>query len=119
VTQYFFSRASASWVGPLASVGFFDAPPATVVDEESGRVQFPSWPESEYLVRAAANLDSRHGLDWPDAGNAQVSKVRSRLGKPRSSRFARSILNNPVQQKPDMNLQTQARVKLITWGSRD
>ena len=35
VTQYFFSRASASWVGPLASVGFFDAPPATVVDEES------------------------------------------------------------------------------------
>jgi hypothetical protein len=34
---------------------------------------------------ARTNLDSRHGLDRPDAGNAQVSKVRSRLGKPRSS----------------------------------
>jgi hypothetical protein len=59
VTQYFFSRASASWVGPLASVGFFKEPPAAVVDEESGRVQFPAWPESEYLVRAAATQAQR------------------------------------------------------------
>jgi hypothetical protein len=51
VTQYFFSRASASWVGPLASAGFFTAPPDAVIDDGNGTVRLPAWPESEYLVR--------------------------------------------------------------------
>jgi hypothetical protein len=45
--------------GPLASAGFFRTPPAAVVDEQGRTVQFPVWPESEYLVRAAVQEPHR------------------------------------------------------------
>ena len=53
VSSYFFSRATAAWIIPLKVEGFFEAPPGPRVDEERGTVQFPSWPESEFLVRVA------------------------------------------------------------------
>src|SRR6266568_7628629 len=59
VTQYFFSKAPAAWVGPLHREGFFARPPSALVDEDSGTVQFPAWPPSQFLARVAA--------DTPDA----------------------------------------------------
>jgi hypothetical protein len=94
VAHYFFSRASASWAGPLASAGFFRAPPTAVVDEKGGTVQFPVWPESEYLVRAAAEEphrvaqiataipatdNSRVGLDLIQVAAALPANLAARL----------------------------------------
>lgn len=56
VTGYFFSRASAAWLGPLRETGFFSAPPPPEADEDAGTVQIPWWPESEYLARIAADI---------------------------------------------------------------
>ncbi|MFI5591190.1 hypothetical protein ACIA5G_39490 [Amycolatopsis sp. NPDC051758] len=55
VSTYFFSRASAGWLGPLRDEGFFTAPPQPEVDAESGMLMVPGWPESEYLARIAAD----------------------------------------------------------------
>jgi hypothetical protein len=95
VTQYFFFRASASWVGSLASVGFFDAPPAAVVDEESGRVQFPAWPESEYLVRAAAKQAQRVSqiaAAIPATDNSRVTYDLTQVAAALPVRFAASLV---------------------------
>jgi hypothetical protein len=55
VAQYFFSRASAAWVGPLHRNGFFARPPSALIDEDAGTVQFPAWPLSQFLARVAAD----------------------------------------------------------------
>jgi hypothetical protein len=54
VTQYFFSKASAAWVGPLHSQGFFARPPSPLIDDDAGTVQFPPWPPSQFLARMAS-----------------------------------------------------------------
>jgi hypothetical protein len=56
ITQYFFSRASAAWVGPLYRQGFFARPPSPLIDDDSGTVQFPPWPPSQFLARMAAEV---------------------------------------------------------------
>src|SRR2546421_2231539 len=55
VSDYFFSRASAAWIRPLGEAGFLVNPPAALVDEDNGGLQLPPWPESQYLVRVAAD----------------------------------------------------------------
>ena len=56
--EYFFSRLEdASWLPFLLEEGFFQNPlsPKTWTSEASERlVQFPNWPESQYLSRIAA-----------------------------------------------------------------
>ena len=76
VAHYFFSRASAAWIGPLAAENFFTAPPPALVDEDGPTVQFPPWPESQYLVRIAAEAPQAVAaavLAMPDTDNSRVS----------------------------------------------
>lgn len=54
--QRFFSRAPAAWIGPLTEKGFFRFPPEPRLDPVDGNLDMPSWPESEYLARVAAEV---------------------------------------------------------------
>jgi hypothetical protein len=56
VSSYFFSRATAAWISPLKAEGFFQAPPPPELDEDSGMLQLPPWPESQFLVRVASQV---------------------------------------------------------------
>lgn len=90
VLQYFFSRASAAWLNPLRHTGFFTAPPPAVVDEDAGMVQFPAWPESDYLVRVGpANpsdaVDAALGIPSTDNIRVHHDLVRVALAIPAHS----------------------------------
>src|SRR6185437_2461045 len=50
--EYFFSRLTTpDWIVPILEEGLFDQPPIAVRQGEY--IQFPFWPESEYLARVA------------------------------------------------------------------
>ncbi len=74
--RYFFDRlASLRRLGPLRDKGFFDKPPAPVIDDEQGTVRCPPWPESRYLARMAAHdPQTVIGIiaSIPDNGNVLV-----------------------------------------------
>lgn len=76
VADYFFSRAPATWVGPLRQAGFFTAPASAQVDENGGTVQMPPWPESDYLARVAAQAPDaviEAALAIPSTDNSRVN----------------------------------------------
>ena len=50
---YFFERASASWLRPLASIRRFLTSSAELVDVGGGYVRAPDWPQGRYLARVA------------------------------------------------------------------
>jgi hypothetical protein len=50
---YFFDRAGAPWLAPLAGIrGLLESTPP-VVDVGDGYVRFPSWPQGSFLARVA------------------------------------------------------------------
>src|SRR5271166_4081088 len=50
--EYFFGKlTSPDWIAPLQRKGRFSHPPETVVGDNY--IQFPPWPEGDYLVRMA------------------------------------------------------------------
>jgi hypothetical protein len=53
--SYFFGRASAAWLAPLAEGGYFASPPGPVLYPEDGTAEMPFWPESNFLARVAAD----------------------------------------------------------------
>ena len=58
--EYFFSRLTGpSWLEAMRAEGLFMHPPATVRSGEY--LQFPFWPESEYLARVASAAPSLAG----------------------------------------------------------
>jgi hypothetical protein len=87
VTHYFFSRASAAWLGPVRHAGFFAAPPPVEVDEDAGTVQIPAWPVSDYLVRVgpetpSAAVDAALAIPSTDNNRAHHDIVRLALAVP-------------------------------------
>jgi len=55
--EYFFAQLrSPKWISPLIEEGFFVEPPGPIV--EGNYIRFPFWPESQYLVRVAAEAPS-------------------------------------------------------------
>ncbi|MYA16007.1 MAG: hypothetical protein F4Z28_04200 [Gammaproteobacteria bacterium] len=67
--EYFFEHLeNPRWVSALADEGVFDDPPDPVQADEPGYVQFPSWPEGQYLARMAPAV--------PDAVAATLEKSR-------------------------------------------
>ncbi|WP_123605569.1 hypothetical protein [Micromonospora sp. Llam0] len=73
--HYFFSRATADWIGPLREEGFFATPPAPVFGEDQS-VTLPPWPETDYLVRISADdptgvLDAARSV--PATENSRVT----------------------------------------------
>jgi hypothetical protein len=76
VSSYFFSKATAAWISPLKAEVFFQAPPPAELDENSGTVQLPPWPESQYLVRVASQAPADVvdvALAIPATENARVN----------------------------------------------
>lgn len=54
--QYFFSRLkNPLWLGPLRERGYFNSPPA-LKKMPDGHVQYPHWPELDYLVAIAEEV---------------------------------------------------------------
>jgi len=76
--QVFFSKLeNPKWVTPLAAKGFFESAPTVSIDEQ-GRVRFNSWPEGEYLARAAPFVPSEVTdllLKIADSDNVIVQRV--------------------------------------------
>lgn len=55
---YFLSRLNnPNWVKPLAEKGIFGSPPPPIAADD-GRVSYPYWPASRYLVRMASEVPS-------------------------------------------------------------
>lgn len=75
LTNYFFSRLdTAAWLDPLREAGFFRHPPEPIELDER-RVQWPSWPESQYLARMASRAPAlvlEIALQIPDTKNSLV-----------------------------------------------
>jgi hypothetical protein len=53
--SYFFGRAPATWLAPLAEGGYFTSPPGPVLHPDDGTAEMPFWPESSFLARVAAD----------------------------------------------------------------
>jgi hypothetical protein len=49
--HFFSSLNDPAWVSPLLNAGFFKSPEPPI--REDGYISFPTWPESQYLVRVA------------------------------------------------------------------
>lgn len=75
ISHYFFSQASAAWLGPVRHAGFFATPPPAEVDEDAGTVQIPAWPVSDYLARIGPETPSAAvdaALAIPSTDNSRV-----------------------------------------------
>lgn len=99
ISHYFFSRASAAWLGPVHHAGFFAARPPAEVDEDAGTVQIPTWPVSDYLVRVGPETPSAAvdaALAIPSTDNSRVHHdiVRLALAIPAEQgvRLVRTII---------------------------
>ena len=54
--RYFFSRLkNPLWIQPLAERGYFQSPPKIRLFDD-GYVQFPSWPELQYLKNVSRDI---------------------------------------------------------------
>jgi hypothetical protein len=76
--EYFFSRLkSPEWIKPLWDQGMFRSPREPVEDERA--IQFPFWPESQYLVRMVGigspemkRLIGEIALSMPETRNVRI-----------------------------------------------
>jgi hypothetical protein len=72
--EYFFMKLkSPEWIGPLRNAGRFQDPPKTRRQETT--IGFPSWPESQYLVRVAGDAPATVKeviLNVPETDNLRV-----------------------------------------------
>lgn len=73
--RYFFSRASAAWLGALREKDFFRNPPQPIIEPDGQVLALNRWPESEYLVRVAVQdpaATTEAALDVPPTDNSYV-----------------------------------------------
>ncbi|MEU7779139.1 hypothetical protein [Micromonospora parva] len=73
--RYFFNRASTAWLGALREHGFFINPPPAILEPGNESAVLRRWPESEYLVRVAADdpqATIEAALDIPATDNSYV-----------------------------------------------
>ena len=73
--RYFFSRLkNPLWIQPLAERGYFQSPPRIRYFDD-GYVQFPSWPELQYLKNVSRDVPNEVinvVLDLPPVNNPSV-----------------------------------------------
>jgi hypothetical protein len=72
--DYFFSKLkSADWLKPLANAGLFNEPPAAI--REGDKINFPFWPESQYLARVASSAPEQVAeilMKIPETDNVRI-----------------------------------------------
>ena len=73
--QFFFSRLNNPlWIQPLAERGYFQSPPSAT-HLEDGSIQFPFWPEIQFLKNVAKDAPdevARIVVGLPEVDNPQV-----------------------------------------------
>jgi hypothetical protein len=96
--SYFFGRASAAWLSPLAEKGYFASPPGLVLHPEDSTAEMPFWPESNFLARVAAEapgeaVDVVLGIPATDnmRVNSDLVEVAVRVPADQSARVAPKI----------------------------
>ena len=96
--SYFFGRAPAAWLVLLAKGGYFTSPPAPVLHPEDGTAEMLFWPESNFLVRVAADAPADAvgaALAIPVTDNMRVNsdivEVALRVPADQSARMAPRI----------------------------
>jgi hypothetical protein len=96
--SYFFGRAPAAWLSPLAEEGYFASPPGLMLHPEESTAEMPFWPESNFLVRVAAEAPGRAVdvvLGIPSTDNMRVNsdlvEVAVRIPADQSARLAPKI----------------------------
>lgn len=97
--SYFFGRAPAAWLAPLAEGGYFASPPGPVLHPEDGTAEMPFWPESNFLARVAAEVPEdavSAAIAIPDTDNMRVNsdivEVALRVPADQSARMVPRIV---------------------------
>jgi hypothetical protein len=72
--EYFFSKLDdPAWLEMLRETGFFRAPPGA--ERDGDWIRFPTWPESQYLIRVAAQAPDEVAeivKEIPDTDNPRI-----------------------------------------------
>lgn len=76
ILGYFFGKCeNPNWIAPLRKKGWFNNPPKPIPNEEKRTIQFPFWPQSQYLARMAKKIPNQVLeviLEIPDTGNIRI-----------------------------------------------
>ncbi|MGH3165167.1 MAG: hypothetical protein ACRDN0_04625, partial [Trebonia sp.] len=98
--SYFFGRAGAAWLVPLAQGRYFTSPPEPVLHPEDGTAEMPFWPESAFLARVAAEVPAEAvdtALSVPSTDNMRVNsdiaEVALRVPPGQSARMVARIVD--------------------------
>jgi hypothetical protein len=102
--EYFFSRLkSPEWIKPLWDQGMFRSPREPVEDERA--IQFPFWPESQYLVRMV-------GIGSPEMKRF-IGEIALRMPETKNVRIHEDIAEIAMALPPEMAAQFVPKAK--TW----
>ena len=103
--QFFFSRLkNPLWIQPLSERGYFQSPPS-VTHLEDGSIQFPFWPELQFLKNVAK--------DAPD----EVETIASDLPKVDNPRVYDDILDIALQLPGEQSAKLQ--LKILEYAGMD
>lgn len=92
--RYFFEKISSpGWIRPMMDEGVFDFPPAPI--EEGEYVQYPDWPEAQYLLRMAQKTEA------PDVQET-ILEVLLRIPETENQRVDRTLTEIALHLPPDL-----------------
>ena len=101
--MYFFLRLkNPHWIEPLAERGFFDHPPK-VKDLPDGYIQYPFWPEFQYLKNIAQEAPE------------QVIEVILKIPATENSRFYEDVID--IALKVDACQSSKLEEKILEYAS--
>ena len=100
--MYFFPRLkNPHWIEPLAERGFFDHPPK-VKHLPDGYIQYPVWPEFQYLKNVAQKAPE------------QVIEVILRIPATNNSRFYEDVVD--IALKVDAGHSTKLKARILEYA---
>ena len=101
--MYFFPRLkNPHWIEPLAERGFFDHPPK-VKDLPDGYIQYPFWPEFQYLKNVAQEAPE------------QVIEVILKIPATENSRFYEDVID--IALKVDSWHSVRLKTRILEYAS--
>ena len=99
--RYFFSNLkNPHWIAPLKKQGFFESSPS-VEYLPDGYIQFPFWPEMEFLKNVA------------NEASEEVVEITSKIPKTDNSRFYEDLIDIALQV--DASISTKLKPKILEY----
>ena len=96
--RYFFSNLkNPHWIMPLKKKGFFENPPS-VEHLPDGYIQFPFWPEMEFLKNVA------------NEASEDVIEIVSKIPKTNNSRFYEDLIDIALQVEGSISTKLKPRI---------